>query len=405
MVRQILVGHVVRVRTAGGITFVAAGKGREQHDARNPGAALGLVGTRVNDTVVGNEDAAHVPRVVVAAAAVAVAAVAVVAVRVAVVDPIGIQDGSHARQQLVSWQRHRRRKLQDLSKLGTGVGVYLQQFESLGRSQSSGCRRGGGGGRRRGGGGGGGRGVTALLLRAVLFSLDAVVVGQGTVDQRGVGVVGQGHHHLHLTRQQIHVGSLFLFRTDLGERTNENEENERVVSVAHKSMVNVQKSERYTFDTYQCDDVGGHGDISITVFGGNVFDGLLKAFDETSTFSAEQEWLLLFCFVYGSTVVVGGGIAIVGGASCGASCILATLAAFATLANLIVDDRCVFMMFSFQIIDFPSDGLLNTNHIALMVFDNDFIPFNFCRKIVRLNTNSNDDFFELFDGMFLLKHR
>jgi hypothetical protein len=407
VVRQILVGHVVRVRTAGGIPFVAAGKGREQHDARNPGAALGLVGTRVNDTVVGNEDAAHVPRVVVAAAA-AAAAVVAVAVRVAVVDPVGVQDGSHARQQLVSRQRHRRRKLQDLSKLGTGVGVYLQQFESLGRSQSSGCRRGGGGGRRRGGGGGGGRGVTALLLRAVLFSLDAVVVGQGTVDQRGVGVVGQGHHHLHLTRQQIHVGSLFLFRTDLGERTNENEENkenERVVSVVHKSMVNVQKCERYTFDTYQCDDVGGHGDISITVFGGNVFDGLLKAFDETSTFSAEQEWLLLFCFVYGSTVVVGGGIAIVGSASCGASCTLATLAAFAALANLIVNDRCAFMMFSFQIIDFPSDGLLNTNHIALVVFDNDFIPFNFCRKIVRLNTNSNDDFFELFDGMFLLKHR
>ena len=31
VVRQILVGHVVRVRTAGGIPFVAAGKGREQH--------------------------------------------------------------------------------------------------------------------------------------------------------------------------------------------------------------------------------------------------------------------------------------------------------------------------------------------------------------------------------------
>jgi len=170
-------------------------------------------------------------------------------------------------------------------------------------------------------------------------------------------------------------------------------------------MVNVQKCERHTFDTYQCNDVGGHGDISITVFGGNVFDGLLKAFDETSTFSAEQEWLLLFCFVYGSTVVGGGGIAIVGSASCGASCTLATLAVFAALANLIVNDRCAFMMFSFQIIDFLSDGLLNTNHIALMVFDNDFIPFNFCRKIVRLNTNSNDDFFELFDGMFLLKRR
>jgi hypothetical protein len=32
---------------------------------------------------------------------------------------------------------------------------------------------------------------------------------------------------LHLTRQQIHVGSLFLFRTDLGERTNENERERR----------------------------------------------------------------------------------------------------------------------------------------------------------------------------------
>ena len=116
MVWQILVGHVVSVRAAGGKPFVAAGKGREQHDARNPGVALGLVGTRVNDTVVGNEDAAHVPRIAVAVA----------------VATVGVQDGGHARQQLVSRQRHRRRKLQDLSKLGTGAGVYLQQFESLG---------------------------------------------------------------------------------------------------------------------------------------------------------------------------------------------------------------------------------------------------------------------------------
>ena len=51
-------------------------------------------------------------------------------------------------------------------------------------------------------------------------------------------------------------------------------------------------------------------------------------------------------------------------------------------------------------IDFVLYGLLNTNHIALVVFDLDFIPLNFGCKIIRLKTNSNDNFFELFDGTF-----